>query len=54
MAGRYYLLDIIINVEIKHTSMEWQVCWLMMSMEESVCLNIIYGAMAIFGTRLSK
>jgi len=54
MAGRYYLLDIVINIEIKPTSMEWQVCWLMVSMEESVCLNIFYGAMAIFGTRLAK
>ena len=53
MAGRYYLLDIIINIELKHTSMEWQVCWLMVSMEESVCLNIIYGAMTIFDTRLA-
>jgi len=53
MAGRYYLLDVIINVDIKHTSMEWQVCWLMVSMDESVYLNIFYGGMTILGTRLS-
>jgi len=54
MAGRYYLLDIFINIEILHTWLEWQVCWLMVGMEENVCLNIFYGAMAIFGTRLAK
>ena len=31
MAGRYYLLDIIINIEIKHKSMEWLVCRLVVN-----------------------
>jgi hypothetical protein len=53
IARRFYSLDILINIDIRHKTMEWQLYWWTMSKKESFCLNVVCGAMAIFGTRLT-